>query len=403
MAGRGQLPLLAGLWTAYVAQSVIGGLTWSGLPAVLRDRGLPLDRIGLLSLLILPWALKVLWSPWIEAWRIPAGRPVRTASIVIAGGAVAVAGLVLAGLLPLQPLVPVLAALMLVAFATATVDIAVDGHAVGALRGDGLGWGNAAQVGGAYVGSAIGGGLFVVLVARWGWTAGTLSMAALVAILLGAFAAVARSDRPAPASAPAPSLGRALSRPEIRSGLVQTAAVVIAQKAAMGMMGPYLIDLGLPLATVGLLSGGASLGLGLAGAILGGALVRRWGIRTTLLAGLWLQAMLLAVLAVSATGLDLPQPLLVGAALLSTSAVTAIGFTALYAQFMAWADPMQGGVDFTIFQCLDATISMGLGVAAGMIAEAAGFGALFALCAGLAAVIALLLPAVQHRQTEFPA
>ena len=31
----------------YVGQSIIGGVTFSALPSVLRDRGLPLDQIGL--------------------------------------------------------------------------------------------------------------------------------------------------------------------------------------------------------------------------------------------------------------------------------------------------------------------------------------------------------------------
>ena len=148
----------------YVAQSVIGGLTWSGLPGVLRQQGLPLDQIGFLSLLVLPWALKFLWAPAVERFRLPARGRHRSAQIVLAGGAVSVIGLCLAGLIGPAPVLPVMAVLLAVAFATATVDISCDGYAVAALRGGQYGWGNAAQVGGAYVGSAIGGGLFLVLV-----------------------------------------------------------------------------------------------------------------------------------------------------------------------------------------------------------------------------------------------
>ncbi|TIU68618.1 MAG: MFS transporter, partial [Mesorhizobium sp.] len=39
--------IVAAIGGLYVAQSVIGGITWTGLPAVMRDQGLPLDRIGL--------------------------------------------------------------------------------------------------------------------------------------------------------------------------------------------------------------------------------------------------------------------------------------------------------------------------------------------------------------------
>lgn len=393
---QGQGVVLSGLWAAYVAQSIIGGLTWAGLPAVLRDRGLPLDRIGLLSLLVAPWALKVLWSPLVEAWRLPPGRPARSGRLAMILGGFAVAGLVAAGAAGLEPLLPVLACLMLVALATATLDIAVDGHAVGALARSQHGWGNAAQVGGAYAGSAIGGGLFLVVVARMGWTAGVWAMAALVGLLLVWFAQSARGRAPIPAASPRPSLRRALSRPEIRRGLVLTAIFVVAQKASLGMIGPFLIDQGLTLATVGILNGIGSLGLGLVGALAGGAAVRRWGTPRTLSAALVIQALLMLPLAARGAAAGIPYPVLVASALMAGSAVMAVGFTALYAQFMQWSDAAQGGVDFTLFQCLDATISMGLGLVAGLIAHHAGFGAFFGICAVIplcaAAVLRLAAP-----------
>jgi len=51
------------------------------------------------------------------------------------------------------------------------------------LAGKNLGWGNAAQVGGAYLGSAIGAGLFLFLVDIHGWRAAVSAMAALLVVL----------------------------------------------------------------------------------------------------------------------------------------------------------------------------------------------------------------------------
>ncbi|MBU2958867.1 MFS transporter [Paracoccus sp. 1_MG-2023] len=385
MLRAGNLTVLSGLWAAYVAQSVIGGLTWGGLPAVLRDQGLPLDRIGLLSLLIAPWALKFLWAPQVERWRIRPGRRPRTATILLATGMVAVGGLIATGWLGLVPLLPVLACLMLVAMATATADIAVDGHAVGILSQAQHGWGNAAQVGGAYVGSAIGGGLLLVLVAAMGWTGAVWTLALLVALLLGWFALTSRDAPPAEAVIATPSLRRALARPRIRQGMLLAATFVLAQKFAMGMFGPFLIDLGLPLSFVGALSGFGSLVLGLLGALLGGFVVRGYGIRTTLLIALAVQFMCLGVLAIGAQG-GLPVPVLAGTCLVSGSALLSFGFTALYAQFMRWSDQAQGGVDFTLFQCLDGGLSMVIGTVAGLLAERAGFATLFSVAAVLCIV-----------------
>lgn len=389
----GQAAILSGLWAAYVAQSVIGGLTWGGLPAVLRDQGLPLDRIGLLSLLIAPWALKVLWSPIIERWRLPLGRPPRSAMLVLLFGLIAVLGLLATGAVGLVPLLPALACLMVVAFATATADIVVDGHAVGALARGAHGWGNAAQVGGAYVGSAIGAGLLLVMVARIGWTGAVWFMAGLVAILLVWFAKTARGSASSPAAGPRPSLRRTLSRPDIRQGLMLTAIFVIAQKLSLGMLGPFLIDRGISLEMVGLLNGFGSLVLGLLGALLGGAVVQRWGVLATLSGALISQAILMLFLALSGAGVDLPPALPVAAALMSGSMLSAIGFTALYAQFMRWSDPGQGGVDFTLFQCLDSALSMALGLVAGVVAQQAGYGVFF----GLAAILPVLAILMLHR------
>ena len=75
----------------YVSQSVIGGVTWTGLPAVLRDQGLALDNVGLLSLIALPWALKFLWAPMVERFRLPPVGRNRSGVIVAVGGGLSIA------------------------------------------------------------------------------------------------------------------------------------------------------------------------------------------------------------------------------------------------------------------------------------------------------------------------
>nr|WP_245710860.1 MFS transporter [Citreimonas salinaria] len=268
-------------------------MTWTGLPGVQRQQELPLDRIGLVSLLVLPWALKFLWAPAVERFRLPRLGRDRSAPIVLTGTAVVIAALFAVGLIGPFPVLPVLAVLMLAAFATATVDIACDGYAVEALKHTRYGWGNAAQVGGAYLGAAIGGGVFLVLVDRTGWTTGTWAMALVILVLCLPFALVA-SRAKTREWAHQPSLRAALSRPEVRQGLLIAALYVVAQKTAMGMFGPYFIDAGYNLAQLGVLSGLGSLTLGFAGAVVGGAFVRRFGTRRVLVGAVALQTAILA-------------------------------------------------------------------------------------------------------------
>lgn len=382
----------------YVAQSVIGGITWSGLPAVMRAEGLPLDRIGLLSLIILPWALKFLWSPAVERFRLPPQGRNRTGTVVLVGGLVSVAGLFLVGAIGPASLLPVLACLTIVAFAASTVDIACDGFAVQSLAKEHHGWGNAAQVGGAYLGSAIGAGLFLVLVDAIDWRFAVWSMALLLLVLgLPFFLGPANSNKDA-VREHTPSLAAAWRRPEIRRGLLVAAIYVVAQKASLGMVGPFLIDAGLDLSTVGLLNGIGSMFVGVAAAVAGGALVRALGVRKVLVLALALQAAALFFFSVYDFQDAQSKTILMVVAIASSSGFMALGFVALYAQFMRWSDPRQAGVDFTLFQCMDALVSMAGGIVAGYVAEYLGYGIFFA-AAGLVAVAAMpAIAAVSDRK-----
>jgi MFS transporter (putative signal transducer) len=372
----------------YVGQSIIGGLTFIALPSVLRERGLPLDQIGLTYLAVLPWALKVLWAPAIERYRLPDTGPARSRTIVLVTTLISALGLVAVGLIGPVAFVPLIAVFVLIAFSAATGDIACDGHAVETLARAYHGWGNAAQVGGAYLGSALGSGLFLVLVARLDWQLATFAMAGLLVALALPFLL-----SPAPA-APArrthqPALREALRRPEMRSGLLLAAIYVPAQKWGVAMLGAYLVDSGLDLESIGLVNGIGGLAVGFACALLGGALVRILGARSVLVLALLLQAFSLAGLAFAAWR-GLPQPLVLALALASSSGIMALGFVALYARFMALSDPRQAGVDFTLLQCMDGLVSMAGGIGAGWVSQHFGYGVCFALAAGVALIAAPL-------------
>ncbi|KGJ05615.1 hypothetical protein IT41_05225 [Paracoccus halophilus] len=368
---------LTSLGGLYVTQSILGGFVWSALPAVMRDRGVALDDLGLLSLLILPWALKFLWSPWVEAWRRPPGHPARSKRVIAMAGALVIAAVLVLAWWPDMALAWLGLALLVVATATASADIACDGHAVEAFAPENYPWVNMMQVGGAYIGAAMGGGAMLIAISRLGWQAG---MAVLLAMCLAFTLPFLLLRQPAPRSAPAadgPSLRAAWARPQLRRGLLITVLYVAAMKSAQGFFGPFLVDRGFTLAEIGLYSASGSLVVGLAGAIGGGLLVARLGTLRVLRLALLGQASVLAYCLGVALGLDLPLPVLAALTQLGASAFLALGFVALYARFMQWSDPGQAGVDFTVFQCADAGVSMVLGVIGGQIAQQFGYSALF--------------------------
>ncbi|MFK0386311.1 MFS transporter [Agrobacterium sp. NPDC090273] len=370
----------------YIGQSVIGGLTFLGLPAVLRSAGLPLDQIGLLYLTVLPWTLKFLWSPHVERYRLPPVGKNRSRLIVGSGISVCAIGLAVLAFTGPSPVSIAIAILSVIALVTATVDIACDGYAVETLAEEHHGWGNAAQVGGSYLGSAIGAGLFLVLVERSGWTCATLVMSGLVILLALPFLFGPASKTTVQTRDHLPSIRNALKRPQVRTGLIVAAVYVAAQKWGLSMLGPFLVDYGFDLATIGALNGVGSMVVGFAGALLGGTLVRLYGASRVLLIAIFVQTALLCIFAYLSVHRDISQWIVMTVAVASSSGIMSIGFVALYACFMGWSDPRQAGVDFTLFQCMDGIVSMAGGLGAGAIAERFGYQASF----GLAAIVSVL-------------
>ncbi|NTJ44218.1 MFS transporter [Agrobacterium larrymoorei] len=388
----------------YVGQSIIGGLTFLGLPAVLRSFGLPLDQIGLLYLVVLPWALKFLWSSHVERYRLPKVGKNRSPQIVGVGVAVCALGLAVLAFIGPAPIITVIVILSFIAFTAATVDIACDGYAVETLAEKDLGWGNAAQVGGSYLGSAIGAGLFLIVVETYGWKAATLSVAALVILIAIPFLITAPRHIRNETRQHIPSIKSALARREVRVGLLITAIYVAAQKWGLSMLGPFLVDYGFDLVTIGTLNGVGSMIVGFGGAVLGGALVRIFGSFPVILLSICLQIVFLIFLAYISIHREFPQTIVMAVAIASSSGIMSVGFVALYSRFMKWSDPRQAGIDFTLFQCIDAMVGMAGGIGTAFITAEYGYRFSFLSAAAISSCAALAIIMLnRHMKEEGPA
>lgn len=381
----------------YIGQTLVSGLAFTGLPAVLRSQGASLEQIGLVWLVMLPWLLKFLWSGAVERFRLPVqGR--RRSRLIVGMGQAAITLLLL--VLALQDTLDGTEAILvlgLIALLAATVDIACDAFAVEQLARKDRGWGNVAQVGGSYIGLALGGGLFLVLYERIGWTNAVLAMACILAALSLPFLAAREDADTGPrAHSDRPSLRRAFGRPIIRLGLVITVLFEIGGRLVMGMTGPFLIDAGFSAGDVGALYGvGGSLA-GLGGTFLGGLAFRWLGELRALHLVLGLNLALVAGLALAvATGAS--SGVLLLPLLIAISMASAAGFVVLFATLMAFASPRQAGVDFTLFQCASAGIAMLGGSLGGLIAGTSGYAACFGIAATCFALAVFAVPALARR------
>ncbi len=382
----------------YVAQSLVGGLTFMGIPAALRAEGASLKEVGLVSLLMLPWALKFLWAPAVERHRIRPDGGRRSRPMVAIGQLVCALGLAALALAGTDSTRLMFILLAFVALSAATVDIAVDAFAVEQLAAADRGWGNAAQVGGGYLGMVLGGGVFLVLLPQVGWTCAMAAMAAAVLLLALPFLF---GPEPAPcdpeAQAHRPSLRYALMRPEVRRGLLVTILFEAGVRLVQVLAGPLLVDRGLDLAVLGAVNGIGAVGAGLLGTAVGGFLVHRAGAeRAVLMAG---SAQVVALLGLACAVMAGGDARLLAGLVVAKVLAMAMGFVCLYAWLMGLSSLKQAGVDFTLFQCADAAIAGIAGYGAALVAARFGYGPAFLAAAGLAALgLVLIRLLLVHRR-----
>lgn len=381
---------MAALGGIYLGQSVIGGLIFQSLPAVLRAGGMGLGLLSLVPLFMLPHALKFAWAPAVERWRIGPEGLRRSRTIILWGQLLCVA-LMLGLLVPAGPVVlfSLLAGLALV---SATIDIACDAFATEQLPPKGYTTGNGVQVGSAYLGAVVGGGAFLVVLQHAGWQVAILMLG--LALLLAGLPLWRIPEVPLAietTSPTRPNLRDALGRPLLRRGMLVVAVNQFGLRAAMALSTPFLVDAGLKLDTLGIIKGAGGVAAGLVGTVLGARLASRFGPARMLPILLFAQLAAFAGFAVIAL---LPgiSPFVPAGLSVATGCLGGATFVTLYAAMMGWARGPQPGVDFSLLQCTDALVASAAGFGALALASRVGFFPVFALAAFIALGAALILP-----------
>jgi MFS transporter (putative signal transducer) len=371
----------------YMTQSLMSTLAMQSVPALVRSAGGSLTLIGASTLFMLPWALKFIWAPLTERWRLPHGKTFRRSRPMILGGQLLLVVLLLicAAMGALdhehQLLKSALLWLFMLFFSGAliasTVDIVCDGFCVDQLSARGYGWGNVAQVGGSYIGMMAGGGLFLLMVDHYGWSIASLFLALLILLFSLPLWWIDEPKR-LEKQCHRPSLRYAMARPETRYGLVLIICLNLGVRIVLPLYGPLLLDHGLTMSQLGWLFGSGSVIAGVAGTVIGGVLIKLTGLWRALRIAYWVQGVMLLGISASlifATPAWLNLLLIIG--VVGQFMVTACSMVCAYSVLMSLSSPLQAGVDFTLFQCADAGIAIISGVGGGILAQHLGYGISF--------------------------
>ena len=251
------------------------GLVWYSIPDWMRDVGVDIRVVGLITLAQAPWTFKVLWSPLMDRYVPPFwGR--RRGWMAVTQVALFAFGLMLAGVGTRPESVWVVGALALaIALASASQDIAIDAYAVEVLHKEEQGAAAGARTALYRAALLVSGGLSISMAARIGWPAVNALMAfTYVAMLLITW----QSPEPEVQPAPPRTLSEAVYQPFLsflaRPRALEILAFVVFYKLAdqltQALTRPFLIDMGYNADQRGIALATISVMATVVGALLGG-------------------------------------------------------------------------------------------------------------------------------------
>ena len=414
------------LLSLYLAQGLPAGFITQALPAILRQYHVSLQLIGWSGLLLLPSALKFMWAPLVDhhysekvgqsrSWILPSSA----LAIVIL---FCVAFFEPTSLVQLKPAIVLFSLLFVLSIIGATQDIATDGLAVRMLGSKARSAGNAIQVTGYRIGLIIGGGVLLIVMDYWSWSAVFFAMIGLIVFntlpilffkepvwldeihkktlqtleykkeisfhqLESRFIQFHKRVKF--------QFGYFWSNTEMRAWLLVLLVFKIADYMSSGMVKPMMVDMGFSLSKIGFW--GTILGSlsSLVGAALAAWLMRYMRRVTALVVFNGLQALTTGLYALIAW-LYAHEYALNGWELYAANSIehvaAAMAMVGLLTVAMDYARPQHAGSDFT-FQVCAMTILGGIGyLASGYLAHGLGYAGQFGLSAGLG--LLLLLPIV---------
>ncbi|HUI26697.1 MAG TPA: MFS transporter [Candidatus Kryptonia bacterium] len=386
-------------WVAvlYFAEGFPFGITTDNLPVYFRTHGVSLVEIGLLSLLGLPWTLKVLWSPLVD--RFGERRQWMTGALLLM--AVLLAALPL--LDPARPTWWLWALLLAFTTASATQDIAIDAYTIGLLASGEEGVANGVRVSAYRAALIVGGGGLVILADTIGWRMVFWSAAAMLLLLAGSIwrsprVTVARGDSDAAWFAP---LWAWLRRP----GAPLIFLFVLTYKlgdASMGpMVKPFWVDRGFSVQEIGLVSTTFGVFASVFGALVGGVLTTRWGI----FRGLWALGLLQAFsnLGYAAAAYGDAGRIGIYSASLFESFTGGLGTAAFLAFLMHICDKRQAATEYALLSAIFGFTRSLAGGVSGWGTTSLGYPMYFAFTFVLAFPAYALLPWVKEWITDAPA
>jgi len=400
-------------------------LVGSTLQAWMKQNGVDIRTIGLITAVALPYNLKFLWAPLVDAFDIPVLSRLlgRRRGWLLSSQILLMATIVCLGLCDPAVSIPLITVgAVLVATASATQDIIIDAFRIESLTESEQAAGMASYVAAYRIGSLIAGAGALLLVATLqahgiagnaAWRAGYVVMSILV--LVGVLATLLATE---PASSAAVEVDHAgltrdnamqralwsavdsfrdfLSRDFALAALAFVVLFKLADALAFALLTPFVLDLGFSLTQVATIRNGIGFVAALIGGFVGGFIARALPLSTSLWIGGILQAIMVFAFSWQAVvGMNVP---LLGLTTTIESFADAVGTVIFVAYLSALCrNPLYTATQFALLTALAAVGRNVLSLGTGYVEHMTGWPWFFVLCA-LAGLPGLAMLAwLQHR------
>jgi PAT family beta-lactamase induction signal transducer AmpG len=387
------------------------------VPAWLRTEGVSLKAIGLFALIQFPYTWKFLWAPLLDRFALPLGR--RRGWILLTQLALLAIIALLGRLSPATDLGTIVWLAALLAFLSATADIALDAYRRELLADHELGLGNSVHVNAYRIAGLVPGSLSLILADRLPW-----DMVFLITALfmLPGMALALMIKEPVIAGGAPRTLREAVVEPFhefiTRAGLREALLILafiflykLGDSMCTALATPFYLDMGYAKSDIGLVAKHA----GLWPAVIGGLLGGLWMVNLGINRALWLFGVVQVVSIFGFAWLAWlgPQGAIDAAALLRLALV--IGFealgvglgTAAFVAFIARAThPLYTATQYALFSSLAAVPRTFVNATTGWLVEWMGWMTFFLMCVLLAlpgmALLTRVAPWRTHNGTAIP-
>ena len=378
------------------------------VPAWLRSSGVSLADIGLLALVGLPYSWKFLWAPLMDRLSLPLGRRRGWMLVTQIGLILGIGSLGYVD--PVNNMALVAAFASVIAFLSASQDIAIDAYRREILSDEELGLGNAIHVQAYRIAGLVPGSLSLVLADSLPWVWVFWITAAFMAMGLVLSLSVTEPENLTPKPR---SMSEAFIAPFseyfARSGWRAAALALffmvtykLGDNMATALATPFYLDLGFTLTEIGLVAKNAALWPAVAGGLFGGIIMLRLGINRAL----WIfgAVQLISILGFALLASSGPKLWLLAAVIAFEYLGVGLGtaaFTAFIARESSRAFAATQFALFTAFAAFPRSIA---NASTGFIVEDIGWVPFFLLCTVLAipGMVALLWVAPWRATESLP-